>query len=154
MSLGRSGPLRRNEPLRSDPARAREWQERSRKPMERRPMVTTSSRRKRQDHSDMAKARPIVRARSGGVCELRIPGVCEGRATNMHHRLEESQGGPSDPYNLIDVCGFGNASGCHGWVHQHPESTEDEPGSYELGWLVRMGQDPRDVPWGRAKGAT
>lgn len=149
MSLKRSGPLKRTKGLDWATPKAREFANR-RSSIDRTPMVTKTSERKKADHAAMAKARPGVRRRSRGMCELRIPGVCEGRSTNAHHRLEESQGGPSTEENLIDVCGFGNTSGCHGWVHtqQHHLNEEgDDDGSYARGWLLHAGDDPAAIAW-------
>lgn len=63
-------------------------------------------------------------------CELAIPGVCLGRATNRHHRKLRIQGGTDDRDNTLDLCGSGTI-GCHGYVHHHPAE------SYERGWLIR-----------------
>jgi hypothetical protein len=76
-----------------------------------------------------ATARRITRDRSGGDCELRIDGVCLGRATNFQHRRNRSQQGPWAPSNGIDVCGSGT-TGCHGYIHQNPKEADDN------GWTV------------------
>ena len=41
---------------------------------------------------------------------------CGRRATNNHHVVFRSQGGKDGP--TLSVCGLGNASGCHGLLHQ------------------------------------
>lgn len=82
-------------------------------------------------------ARDITEKRSGGWCELRIKSVCQGPATNKQHRLAEGQGGPTVASNLIDVCGMGNASGCHGHIHQNPTL------AVKKGWTVKSGKDWR-----------
>jgi hypothetical protein len=79
-------------------------------------------------------ARDLVRRRSGGWCELRIDGVCQGAATNYQHRRATAHGGPTTASNGIDVCGMGNVSGCHGYLHQNP--TE----AVAKGWTVKSGQ--------------
>jgi hypothetical protein len=78
-----------------------------------------------------AKCREKVEERSGGDCEVRIPGVCQGRGTNMQHRRAQGQQGPWTPSNVIHVCGMGNAFGCHGHIHQHPNEATAE------GWTVK-----------------
>lgn len=83
----------------------------------------------------------IIHARSGGWCELRIPGVCLGRATNIMHRLPEGQGGLYLPANLVDGCGFGNN---HGGCHEYQETHRVE--ARKKGWLVRQRRDPRKRP--------
>ena len=42
---------------------------------------------------------------------------CGRPTTNRHHVIPRSQGGHDGP--TIDVCGMGNASGCHGKLHAH-----------------------------------
>jgi len=41
---------------------------------------------------------------------------CGRPATNRHHVVLRSQGGGDGP--TVTVCGFGNASGCHGKFHR------------------------------------
>jgi hypothetical protein len=92
--------------------------------------------------TDERVARPLVRARSGGICETRIPGVCLGRAANMHHRKNRSQGGKWTASNLIDLCGSGT-TGCHG-VLTDPQGRRTE---YEAnGWIVPSYANPAEVP--------
>lgn len=43
--------------------------------------------------------------------------VCGRPATNLHHVVYRSHGGKDSP--LVSLCGFGNASGCHGLVHHN-----------------------------------
>lgn len=87
------------------------------------------------NHKADKSARASGRARPGEPlaewCELAIPGVCLGRATNRHHKLLRKHGGTDDRSNTLDLCGFGNTTGCHGAVHQNPEE------SYRRGWLIR-----------------
>jgi hypothetical protein len=80
-----------------------------------------------------ARARRIVKERSGEDCELRLPG-CLGRAETMHHRRKQSQRGPWTPSNLIHTCGDGTR-GCHGVI------TNTRVAYYEEGWLVASWQD-------------
>lgn len=42
---------------------------------------------------------------------------CGKPSTNRHHIVYRSRGGKDGP--TITVCGFGNASGCHGKLHSH-----------------------------------
>lgn len=86
------------------------------------------------------KDRKLVDVRSGEWCELRIPGVCLGLATNKQHRLAEAHGGPTVPSNLLDVCGMGNVTGCHGYIHQNPIV------AVKNGWTVKSGGDFRSTP--------
>ena len=49
--------------------------------------------------------------------ELPYCPFCGRPATNKHHIVPRSHGGTNGP--TITVCGFGNASGCHGKLHDH-----------------------------------
>lgn len=42
---------------------------------------------------------------------------CGRPATEQHHIVYRSQGGTKLP--TVSVCGWGNADGCHGLLHQH-----------------------------------
>ena len=82
--------------------------------------VPQSKPRPRQDPPELVEAKKLVKWRSGGNCEARIIGVCQGRATNVHHRAGRGFDGCHDPALLLHVCGQGNVSGCHGWIETHP----------------------------------
>lgn len=123
--------LRRSELMRGD------------KPLARRTSLKDAPKKpKQRREGDMTKgtAQEIVRTRSGGWCELRIPGHCLGRGSNFGHRKPEGQGGEYIPSNGIRVCGMGNASGCH----RYQELNRIE--SYARGWLVRERDDHRKRP--------
>ena len=99
-------------------------------PMKRqRPIVTAEER----------NSRRVVQTRSlvDGVrmCEIAIPGVCLGRATNYSHRVNASQSGKYEPASALDACGSGT-TGCHGCLHANPSE------AYENGWLVKSWDDP------------
>ena len=79
-----------------------------------------------------------VMARSGGRCEARIPGVCQGRATNLHHRRLRSQGGLNTASNILALCGTGS-TGCHGHIHARPEWAR------ERGFLLSAYHDERSA---------
>lgn len=82
-----------------------------------------------------ARARGIVAERSGGVCE-----VCgSARATNMHHRLNRSQGGTWAPSNLLHLCGSGT-TGCHGFITCNPAAAGHS------GAALQSHQDPATTP--------
>lgn len=84
------------------------------------------------------RTKKLVSPRSGGDCEIRTP-WCLGRATNLSHRLAEGQGGQWSAVNCLDSCGHGNASGCHGYLHQHPAEAR------RFGWMVDFSADPAAV---------
>lgn len=89
-------------------------------------------------------ARRLVAARGSGGddyrrCEIRILGVCLGRATNFQHRKNRGQGGAWAPSNGIDVCGSGT-TGCHGYIHANPAE------AVENGWTVPSWADPVATP--------
>lgn len=43
--------------------------------------------------------------------------VTSGETFNCHHRLFAGRGGQDTLDNRLIVCGSGNTSGCHGWIH-------------------------------------
>lgn len=121
--------LRRSKPLKPGNGRLKRGAFVPRKPMKAtRPKVTPKV------TPEERAARKVVRQRSQGACE-----VC-GRtgATNMHHRRKA--GRVWTPENLIAVCGWGNASGCHGHIERNPAA------SREQGWIVPSHRDPARVP--------
>ena len=81
------------------------------------------------------KAYDTVEERSGGVCE----GCGKRRATQKHHRLFKSRGGRDEVVNLLDLCGSGNHTGCHGEAHTDLERQIH-------GWSVPSGEKPGNRP--------
>lgn len=122
--------LRRNKPLRANPAKIRAWQDRSRRPLAK---VGAKTRR---EAADLAEFRKALKARAGGRCEIRVSPECTGVGTDAHHKLMRSQGGGHDPSNGLFLC-----RACHDWTHGHPEL------SYAWGYLVRStdGSDGDDA---------
>jgi len=85
----------------------------------------------------------VAGARSGGLCEVQITGLCLGRAASFHHRKNRSQGGTWSPENLLHTCGDGTR-GCHGWI------TGERALSRPRGWAVWREENPAEVPvWRR-----
>lgn len=88
--------------------------------------------------TSQALARRLVRERSGGLCE-----VCgTAKATNYQHRKGKAHCSPEEmwaPSNGLDVCGHGNATGCHGLIHQNPT------GAKANGWTVPSWGDPKST---------
>ena len=76
-----------------------------------------------------------VSERSGGVCE----GCGVQPATQKHHRVYRSRRGRDEVENLLDLCGSGNHTGCHGEAHTNPQRQID-------GWTVPSWEKPRDRP--------
>lgn len=113
-------PLRRYTPLRSSRLKSGGYLKRS-------PMRRVSAKKSRADR-ELARNAKIVRERSGGRCELRVEGVCLGRAQHPHHIQKRSQGGSHHYSNLLDAC-----DPCNGWVEDHPREAA------ERGWVIRRG---------------
>ncbi len=57
---------------------------------------------------------------------------CGRPSTNRHHIVPRSRGGKDGP--TVTVCGLGNASGCHGLLHQHRIHLDYDGGSWF--WLL------------------
>jgi hypothetical protein len=81
------------------------------------------------------RARQLVRARSGRVCE----GCSQARATNWAHRVGRGQLGPWCPTNGLDLCGSGT-TGCHGWATANPKAARAK------GWVLRSTDQPGELP--------
>lgn len=79
-------------------------------------------------------AKAIVRERSGGYCEMRLPD-CLGRATDFSHRIGRGVGGPDTPSNGLDACRL-----CHTWCHSRPAEAKD------LKLMLESWQDPTVEP--------
>jgi hypothetical protein len=87
-------------------------------------------------------ARKMVRARSGGRCEIQIAGICLGNAMSFHHRKNRSQRGIWSASNGLDLCGDG-VRGCHGAV----TNTNGRRAEFEAnGWIVPSHRIPAEVP--------
>lgn len=80
------------------------------------------------------RVRRALKNRSGRICE----GCGHAEAREAHHRQFRSRGGSDEIVNLLDLCGWGNHTGCHGVAHS--------PEGEALGWSVRSGFDPAVVP--------
>lgn len=50
----------------------------------------------------------------GAPCRL-----CGKPYQNLHHLIGRAQLGPDEEWNLVPLCGQGNASGCHGLVERN-----------------------------------
>jgi hypothetical protein len=82
---------------------------------------------------EFAESKRVVRARSGGRCEVDAVVDCTGRAEHTHHRLGRVHPRANEPDHLLDVCHV-----CHAWLHNHPEV------SYETGWLLHYEDVPKE----------
>lgn len=91
-------PLLPKQPLKRIPATGSSWVQPKRKPM--RPGKYTGPKQ---------TVKEIVEKRSGWVCEIQMPGVCTGVATDPHHRAGRGMGGSKRPalneaHALLHVC--------------------------------------------------
>lgn len=73
------------------------------------------------------KARQIVYARSGGICER----CSQARGAEWQHRQNRSQGGVWSPENGLHCC-----SPCHRYITGHPTDSDVH------GWTVKRDDDP------------
>lgn len=89
-----------------------------------------------------AQKRPLL-DRSGGWCELRIPGVCVEVGHDVAHRIGEGMGGRHGEAakendrlsNTLFACRY-----CHAWCHSNPADARGH------GWMLRNGDDPPAEP--------
>lgn len=77
-----------------------------------------------------------LQARLMGRPSIEGPGCpfCGRPSGERHHIVPRSQGGADGP--TVAVCGFGNAGGCHGLLHEHRLHLDwdDEAGWWR--WLL------------------
>lgn len=110
----------------------------------RKPTMRTAApvKRTRVESAAPADVRAVLMARSGGVCEMGLPG-CHRQGTDAAHRLARKAGGRkgvaktahNQPSNALFAC-----RACHSWSTEHPAE------SYRLGLMLREGQVPSQVP--------
>lgn len=83
--------------------------------------------------------RKVVWSRSRASLDDDVPVVCEAcgttRGVQWSHRIARSRGGTWAPSNGVALCLVE-----HGWAHSFPDTAR------RLGWHVRTGLDPREVP--------
>jgi len=75
--------------------------------------------------------RKVVRARSEGQCEIHLGHP----ASDMHHRLNRSQGGLWTPANILHIC-----RESHSTIGSDPKAAAGQ------GWSIRNQRNPEDVP--------
>jgi hypothetical protein len=130
----RTGPLPRYTPLTGSAPLARSALGRNagpKLPAQRRPKPAVPSR-----------LRMELQGRSGGTCEIVLPG-CGITAIDPAHRIKQGMGGRHGEAkvahdvlsNLIHACRW-----CHSICHQQPNL------AYRRGWMLREGQNPLEVP--------
>jgi len=89
-----------------------------------------------------AQKAPLLE-RSGGWCELRIPGVCVEVGHDVAHRIGEGMGGRKGAAavendrlsNTLFACRY-----CHRFCHDYPATARGH------GWMLLRGSDPRTSP--------
>jgi hypothetical protein len=89
--------------------------------------------KKRKQNPELEAMRPLVEARSGGLCEVRTS-LCQGRAVHVHHRKLRRHDDHSLS-SLLHCC-----VACHTLIHASVAH------SYEQGWLVRSHENPAEIP--------
>lgn len=135
--------LRRKTPLdRGTPPLARYSPLARRSPLATRVVAVAGKPRSRGKPSVPATVREILQERSGGACEIALPG-CSGQGTDPAHRKGVKAGGRhgatreshNQPSNVLWAC-----RGCHDWCHHRPAE------AYDLGLMLREHQDPAVEP--------
>jgi hypothetical protein len=91
-----------------------------------RPTPTPQQLRRRAFEAEHSAMRRIVLARDR-YCRVHVR-RCTNRATEAHHVLPRSRGGPNELWNYLGLC-----HDCHQYVHHHPRESEAN------GWLASIG---------------
>lgn len=98
----------------------------------------------RASRKDIEAARTLVRARDGyrcAMCGMLL--MVAGQWQSVHHRKPKGMGGSAlleNASNLVQLCGAGNADGCHGKAHSNPHWARNH------GWIVARALDPTEIP--------
>jgi hypothetical protein len=132
------GPLKRNKPLQAKTG-LRRTTELQRKAELAQPGARKAAPKRRRS---MTALRAALAERSGGWCEMQLPG-CQGQAIDPCHRVATGMGGVhgdavelSDRLsNLVHGC-----RSCHDWTHHNPTEAE------RLGLILPHGADPLAEP--------
>lgn len=137
--MKRSAGLQRHKPLLGSLDTHRAWKQRSRDNARRKalrvPQKAVTPKRRTGKHTGEREGRELVYGRSGGLCEVRIDGICLGPGMNWHHRLDRIHGGTWAASNGLHVCGSGDPGhGCHGALTTPPEGRGQE--FEDNGWTV------------------
>lgn len=132
--LKRTTPLKASKALaRKTPLQAKTPLARASEPLRRAPLVQKRVKPK----LTAVQKRPLVE-RSGGYCELRIQGVCIGRATDVAHRIGEGMGGrhgaAAEENDRLSVV-LHACRPCHDETHQRPAHARS------LGWMLLRGSN-------------
>ena len=80
------------------------------------------------------KMRKIIYARSEGVCEAGVHGVCGFMATEIHHIKSRARGGSNDARNLLHIC-----FKCHRAI------TDNRPGTERFRTFRRQKEGLREL---------
>lgn len=88
------------------------------------------------DKGSQSEGRTLVYARSGRQCEIAVPELCMGRASQWHHRKDRQQGGTWHASNGLDAC-----PPCHLHV-----TSGERAEAKRFGWAVEPWREPCEVP--------
>lgn len=141
--LRAKSPLRRYTELRSTPRVSTGTSgERSAASVIQPTKVVSAKRRPRTGHRVARQVRELVRARSGGVCEVQLAG-CRWWSSQLQHRITQKSGGRhgkavarSDrASNVLDSCWW-----CHSVITDSPGASKQE------GWSLEEWQEPSQEP--------
>lgn len=98
------------------------------------------NKRRRTQSADERRARALLRARSGGSCEIRITDVCTGQAQVWSHRKRRSQSSKAEMWSLTN--GLHSCRSCE--AHLTDYGSDAKVRSH--GWTVHPTLDPARVP--------
>ena len=127
--------------MKSDHARIRAWQQRTRKPLKKTPIKRVSAKKAKNDRLRGKQAKE--RNQSGFVeCEIKSP-ICTHEADPWGHELvkRSAQGSTTDKKNRVHSC-----TQCNGYVEDHPDW------AIVNGWSVSRTRILHEMKMGRLPG--
>lgn len=145
MLTRRKGLDQRTELKRATPLRRTGWKRGGALPVK--PRKTGLSSRPASKSPAEEWLRRLLPVRSGGLCEVGVPGVCTGRAQVCSHRKRRSQSRKRDqPDEPAEMWSAANCmAGCLA-CERHLTDYGATPTVRASGWTVPRGKDPRRVP--------
>lgn len=87
---------------------------------------------------ELKAIRPFIEQRAEGLCEIHLPGVCNGVPFHLHHRRRRNirkDGLVNHPANLMFCC-----ANCHMLIHKQRGYAK------EHGFIIHTSADPTKVP--------
>ena len=95
---------------------------------------------RRKDTGPSRRTRALVLKRDDWCCVACGRDISGGWPYSLQHRLARGQGGGSEPFNLITMCGSATSAGCH------RRAEDRDRHMHAAGFYLESWQNPRSEP--------